>query len=679
MEGEVLSNRYEIEDRIGEGGMALVYRAKDRLLHRWVAVKILRDQYASDEDFVERFRREAQAAASLSHPNVVNIHDVGEVQDTYYIVMEYVRGINLKELIRKEGKLTPELSVAIALQVAAALGHAHRNHLVHRDIKPHNILITDEGRVKVTDFGIARAVSTSTLTQTGLVIGSVHYFSPEQARGGVSSEQSDIYSLGIVLYEMLTGKVPFTGETPIAVALQQLQDPVPSPRKVDPSIPKPLEDVILKALAKEPQDRFRSADEFIQALQETGIETHVSVTWGNGETGESSGGWEATRMVPATKSEEATRIHGLEGGERVSKSKRSRSPARRRTRAFAILFLIAFLGGLFWAASYLPQLIFPAEVSVPDVAGLTVTEARLALEKQGLELAVDKEIDSLEVPAGRVIRQDPAANRRVKEGRTVWVVVSRGPRLVEVPSVVGLHLEEAKERITQAGLVVGVETPVLEPTVLQEYIVSQSPQPGTFLEEGLAVDLMVSRQEAGLPLVVVPDVQGEPLEDAKARVRRLGLTIGNVWSDTDQSLAPWAVILQNPGPGEKVPQNSPIDFVYNSWRTGQPAQKPPADFPGSSGEGRPGMTDDIQEGTGTISAGDTRDHVREASVQVTVPPGPDQEVVVVVIDALGAREAYRGTHSGETTVTRHLRGYGADARIQVYIDNFKVSETGFPE
>ncbi|NMB11853.1 MAG: Stk1 family PASTA domain-containing Ser/Thr kinase, partial [Firmicutes bacterium] len=298
MEGEVLSNRYEIEDRIGEGGMALVYRAKDRLLHRWVAVKILREQYASDEDFVERFRREAQAAASLSHPNVVNIYDVGEVQNTYYIVMEYVRGINLKELIRKEGKLTPELSVDIALQVAAALGHAHRNHLVHRDIKPHNILITDEGRVKVTDFGIARAVSTSTLTQTGLVIGSVHYFSPEQARGGVSSEQSDIYSLGIVLYEMLTGTVPFTGETPIAVALQQLQDPVPSPRKLDPSIPKPLEDVILKALAKEPQERFRSAEEFIQALQKTGIETDVSVAWANGETGESLGGWEETRMVP---------------------------------------------------------------------------------------------------------------------------------------------------------------------------------------------------------------------------------------------------------------------------------------------------------------------------------------------------------------------------------------------
>lgn len=671
MEGEVLSNRYEIEERIGEGGMALVYRARDRLLHRWVAVKILRDQYASDEDFVERFRREAQAAASLSHPNVVNIYDVGEVQDTYYIVMEYVRGINLKELIRKEGKLTPEQSVGIALQVAAALGHAHRNHLVHRDIKPHNILITEEGRVKVTDFGIARAASTATLTQTGHVIGSVHYFSPEQARGKVTSEQSDIYSLGIVLYEMLTGTVPFTGETPIAVALQQLHEPVPSPRRLEPGIPESLEEVILKALAKEPKDRFSSAEEFILALEKTGIETGVSVAWANGEGGDSLGSWDATRMVPSVPGEEVTRVHEVDRGEKVRKSKRSRSPKKRRGRVFGILFFIAFLGGLFWAVSYLPQLIFPAEVSVPDVAGLTVTEGRLALEKQGLKMAVDKEVESLEVPAGRIIRQDPPANRRVKEGRIVWVVVSRGPRLVKVPDVIGLHMDEARKHITQAGLTVGVETPVFEPTVLYDYVVSQSPQPESFLEEGLAVDLMISGEDTGRPLVVVPDLQGQPLEEAKARVRRLGLTIGNVWSDTDQSLAPWAVMLQNPGPGERVPQASPVDFVYNSWGTGQSAQKPPKDFRGYSGEAEEGLGDEL--------VAEEREHTRDATVQVTVPPGPEQEVVIVVIDALGAREAYRGIHAGETTVTRHVRGYGNDARIQVYIDNFKVSETGFPD
>ncbi|HHV94577.1 MAG TPA: Stk1 family PASTA domain-containing Ser/Thr kinase [Firmicutes bacterium] len=679
-----MSNRYEIRERIGEGGMAVVYKAKDKLLHRCVAVKVLREQYASDEDFVERFRREAQAAASLSHPNVVNIYDVGEIGNTHYIVMEYVPGINLKELIRREGKLSPERSVSIAIQVAAALGHAHRKHLVHRDIKPHNILITPEGNVKVTDFGIARAMSTATLTQTGQVIGSVHYFSPEQARGGVTSEQSDIYSLGIVLYEMLTGKVPFTGETPIAVALQQLQDPVPSPREIDPTIPKSLDSVILKALAKDPKNRFRSAEEFIRALQDTNLAApFTAARTNNGELGDVQDAWEATRMMPVAEPQEATRIHGLEERRKVSRGKRSRPPKKRRIRALIFLFLVAFLGGLFWAISYLPELIFPAEVTVPDVTGLTVAEARLALEKLGLRLAVDREIES-DVPAGRVLRQDPAANRRVREGRTVWVVVSRGPRLVQVPSVVGLSLEEAKKMIVDSGLTVGVETAVYEPTVLEGYVVSQSPQGGTYLEEGLAVDLMVSRTDAGLPMVVVPDLRGQLLEDAKIRVRRLGLTIGNVWGRSDPSLAPWEVISQSPAPGTQVPQDTPIDFVYNSWSTGQAAEEPPADFEGASrGEERPGedVGGEVQTGSAAQERpiDTTRNRPREAAVQVTVPPGPEQEVVIIVIDALGAREVYRGIHPGESSITRHVRGYGSNARIQVYVDNTKISETEFPD
>lgn len=654
--------------------MALVYKAKDRLLHRRVAVKILRDQYASDADFVERFRREAQAAASLSHPNVVNIYDVGEVANTHYIVMEYVRGTNLKELIRKEGKLDPSQSVDIALQVAAALGHAHRNRLVHRDIKPHNILITEDGRVKVTDFGIARAVSSATLTQTGLVIGSVHYFSPEQARGGLTTDQSDIYSLGIVLYEMLTGQVPFTGETPIAVALQQLQDPVPSPRTLDPSIPKTLENVIIKALAKEPRDRFASTDQLISALQKTGLATGGPIEWHEADATDVAEDWDlATRRVPRTDAEEATRIHGLEREDMVTKKREGSSPKRRRARTFLFLFVIAFLGGLFWAISYVPQLIFPAEVNVPDVVGSTIVEARMALEKQGLKLAVDKEVEDAQVQAGRIIRQDPAAHRRVKEGRTVWVIVSRGPKLSLVPDVVGLHLDDAKAAIRDAGLVVGMETPVFEPSVLKDYIVSQSPKPGTFLEPGLAVDLMVSQEDTGRPLVVLPDLRGESLEDAKARVRRLGLTIGNIWGEVHRSLPAWEVTAQNPAPGTKVPQHSAVDFVYNSWGTGQPAEKPPAGiFDDQADDGSRAITDEDEV------VGTTND-MKEASVQITIPPGPEQEVVVVVIDALGAREVYRGKHAGETTITRHVRGYGKDAKIQVYIDNFKVSEKGFPD
>ncbi|NLK07389.1 MAG: Stk1 family PASTA domain-containing Ser/Thr kinase [Firmicutes bacterium] len=668
-----MSNRYEIDKRIGEGGMAIVYKAKDRLLHRWVAVKVLREHYASDVEFVERFRREAQAAASLSHPNVVNIYDVGEIANTHFIVMEYVRGINLKELIRKRGKLTPSRAVDIGLQVVAALGHAHRNGLVHRDIKPHNILITEDGQVKVTDFGIARAASSATLTQTGLVIGSVHYFSPEQARGGLTTEQSDIYSLGIVLYEMLTGQVPFTGETPIAVALQQLQDPVPSPRKLDPSIPKLLENVLYRALAKEPRSRFPSADSFMMALKKTGLAAEDPIYLHEEPSGAPTQKWDAvTRKVPAADAEEATRIHGLERGESVSDKKRKTTSKRKRTRIFLVLFGVAFLGGLIWGISYLPQLIFPAEVNVPDITGLTVMEARTALDKERLKLAVDKEVPDADIPAGQVIRQDPAARRRVKEGRTVWVVVSTGPRLKQVPDVEGLHVDEAKELIKKAELSVGMETPVFEPSVLVDYVVSQSPKPGTFLEEGLAVDLMVSQDNMDRPLVILPDLRGESLEEAKARVRRLGLGIGNVWGEVHRLLPAWEVTAQRPGPGTKVPQGSAVDFVYNSWGTGQPAESPPEDIFEEMVEDETVV--DVYEDEPVDGSQD----MREAGVQITIPPGPEQEVVIIVIDKLGAREVYRGKHAGDTTITRHVRGYGKDARIQVYIDNFKASEKEFP-
>lgn len=250
MIGQDLGGRYEILTRIGGGGMALVYKAHDVLLNRKVAVKVLRQQFVHDEEFIRRFRREAQSAAALSHPNVVSIYDVGQEEDTHYIVMEYIEGHNLNEIIQERAPLQPDEAVRIAMQIADALDHAHQNHIIHRDIKPHNILIGKNGRVKVTDFGIARAVTSSTITQTGSVIGSVHYFSPEHAKGINTGEKSDLYSLGIVLYQMLTAKLPFLGESPISVALKHLQENFEEPRIVNPHIPQSVENVILKAMRK---------------------------------------------------------------------------------------------------------------------------------------------------------------------------------------------------------------------------------------------------------------------------------------------------------------------------------------------------------------------------------------------------------------------------------------------
>ncbi|EJW17525.1 serine/threonine-protein kinase PrkC [Paenibacillus alvei DSM 29] len=267
MIGTILSGRYEIITRIGGGGMALVYKALDNLLNRYVAVKVLRQQFVHDEEFIRRFRREAQSAASLSHPNVVSIYDVGQEEDTHFIVMEYVEGHNLNEIILERAPLQVDESIRISTQICDALDHAHQNHIIHRDIKPHNILIGRNGRVKVTDFGIARAVTSSTITQTGSVVGSVHYFSPEHAKGVSTGEKSDLYSLGIVLYQMLTGQLPFLGESPISVALKHLQEPFDEPRAVNPHIPQSVENVILKSMRKNPAERYQSAAEMMRDLE----------------------------------------------------------------------------------------------------------------------------------------------------------------------------------------------------------------------------------------------------------------------------------------------------------------------------------------------------------------------------------------------------------------------------
>ncbi|WP_040948595.1 Stk1 family PASTA domain-containing Ser/Thr kinase, partial [Gorillibacterium massiliense] len=267
MIGQTLSGRYEIIEIIGGGGMALVYRARDILLNRIVAVKVLRPQFVHDEEFIQRFRREGQSAAALSHPNIVSIYDVGQRGDIHFIVMEYVEGTTLNDLIKERAPLQVEEAVNIASQICDALDHAHSNQIIHRDIKPHNILIGRNGRVKVTDFGIARAGASSSITQTGSVVGSVHYFSPEHAKGTLAGAKSDLYSLGIVLYQMLTGKLPFSGESPVSVALKHLQENVPEPRKVNPLIPQSVENVILKAMRKNPDNRYQSAREMLADLE----------------------------------------------------------------------------------------------------------------------------------------------------------------------------------------------------------------------------------------------------------------------------------------------------------------------------------------------------------------------------------------------------------------------------
>ena len=383
MIGEKLVNRYEILEKVGDGGMALVYRAKDTLLNRIVAVKVLRDQFSTDMEFVERFRREAQSAASLSHPNVVNIYDVGQTDTAHFIVMEYVQGENLSAVIREKGALSEHFVVSVSLQIARALSHAHQHGIVHRDIKPHNILITQEGQVKVTDFGIAQAMSAANLTQTGVVLGSVHYFSPEQARGVNVTSSSDLYSLGVVMYEMLTGRQPFRGDTPIAIALKQIQEnPVPL-RQHLPELNRSLEQLVMRLMAKEPSQRPQDADEVARALQRIERELDADSLQ------------EHTVVLEAIDApdKEVDEVAGKKGkGRRRKKAK----PRRGGT----IILVLALLIGFGWGMMKIVPMISSGEdVQVPAIVGLSTAEAERFLQAAGLLLSVEQEVRQ-QHPAG---------------------------------------------------------------------------------------------------------------------------------------------------------------------------------------------------------------------------------------------------------------------------------------
>ncbi|WP_183600408.1 Stk1 family PASTA domain-containing Ser/Thr kinase [Paenibacillus phyllosphaerae] len=462
MIGHELGGRYEIITRVGGGGMALVYKAHDILLNRNVAVKILRQQYTHDEEFIRRFRREAQSAAALSHPNVVSIYDVGQEGETQYIVMEYIEGQNLNEVILERAPLQADEAVHIALQICDALEHAHHNQIIHRDIKPHNILIGKNGRVKVTDFGIARAVTSSTITQTGSVLGSVHYFSPEHAKGVSTGEKSDLYSLGIVLYQMLTGQLPFLGESPISVALKHLQETFEEPRKVNPYIPQSVENIILKAMRKNPGDRYSSATEMLRDLETCLSPNRLNepkITFSSDHAD-----FEETRVMPAIRgniAEPSLPQASTGRTETVAESVDNRSEAKgtseqpRKRKWIKPVSIVAstliIIGLVFWGAQTVLSWFEIEEVDVPYVVGKTEEEAVAELEKVGLKLQVPTVYMEKDIPEGQVYDQSPS-NQRVKVGAAVKLFVSSGPHMEQLSNYVGKSYAGVKEELLALGI-----------------------------------------------------------------------------------------------------------------------------------------------------------------------------------------------------------------------------------
>ena len=615
-----LDNRYTILERVGGGGMADVYRAHDQLLDRSVAVKVLRSQFTNDEEFVTRFRREAQAAAKLSHPNIVNIYDVGKDKDSYYIVMEYISGETLKDRIIRDKVLPVETAVQIALEIAEALEHAHQNGLIHCDIKPHNILTTKAGRIKVTDFGIARAVTSATMTQSGTIIGSVHYFSPEQAKGSAIGAKSDIYSLGVVLYEMLTGNVPFQAETPISVALKHLQEEPKPPREYNPDLPPLLEALILKAMAKDPAMRFADISEMIADLR------LVQHYLRDDSTRRLSREDYPTQVLP--------RIVVADSDNNTDKrTEPSPDLQRKKSRLWVILpllFLLSAVGaylvvGKFWSAN---------DVIVPSVVGKNVEIARTLLMEKNLRVTVNESFHD-KMPPGQVISQNPEAGTTVKEQRAITLVVSKGGESTAVPDLRGLNRRDAELQIKNAGLLLGRIDEQYSATDKPDTVINQNPRSPAQVAKGTTIDLSISKGQEPKK-IVLPDFRGSPLATIASQLESLKLKQGKITEIPSDKYPAGVISEQNPAPATEIIEGATVDF--------------------------------------TVSKSSAAATVKRAVVQITVPDGPArQSVQIIVTDTNGRRTAYDSTHKPGDKVEKTIEGTGT-VRVQVYINNVLLQE-----
>ena len=631
--GKYIGSRYEILEKIGNGGMATVYKAKCHVLNRYVAVKVLKEEFTTDEEFIRRFNVEAQSAAGLTHPNIVSVYDVGHEDGIYYIVMELIQGKTLKQIINEDGALPWKWSVNIAIQIASALEAAHKNNIVHRDIKPHNIIITEDGVAKVTDFGIAKAVSNSTITAFGTTIGSVHYFSPEHARGGFTDAKSDLYSLGVVMYEMLTGRVPFDADTPVSIALKHMQEKAVEPIKLNPSIPFAVNQIIVKAMQKEPSMRYQSATEMLKDL---------SMALKNPE-----GGFVTEENIDSNYTQRIGTITDEmleENKKKTTKKKKGKlkeyfeKHPKMKIVMLALLFIIIFVATIF-ITKFAMDAGTVKSVQIPNLVGKTETEVQEILKGSKFTYEITAEEYNSEYEAGKVISQDPAYrnNYTIKENSKLSLVISKGTEMTIVPKVAGMEYEAAVTELNNAKLKPEKIEEISE-KVQEGYVIKQDPAENTEAKAGDTVKVYVSIGN-GKEQVPVTNVVGKTEADAKKELEDAKLKVEIVY-DEDTTKTDGTVLKQSIGVGEVVEEGTTITLTVNKI-----AQ--------------------IKKGTVNINLKSLLNYSKPSSTTNEIVEVEKAKVEILVGDDV----VYRENHTKDTTkITATIEGKGT-VTVKVKVDD----------
>ncbi len=642
MVGKILGGRYELLEKIGSGGMAVVYKAKCLLLNRIVAVKILRDDLDSSDEFLKRFNIEAQSAASLTNQHIVSIFDVGKDENINYIVMEYVEGQTLKEYIKIHSPIDWKTSVKISMGIADALSEAHKKHIIHRDIKPQNIIVTEDGNIKVTDFGIARVSSGATISVDGDVLGSVHYLSPEQARGGYVDERSDIYSLGVVMYEMLTGKVPFDGDTPVSVAMKQIEQPPVNPCEIIDGIPENVSAIVLKAMSKETSGRYSTVIEMYDDLEKVLSDPNSVVieTKSNDEYMD-----EATKKIPPIKIDNVVIDIPVKDSKKTENKKISNSDKKAIVSALITSLVIVLLLSMFAA-----KMLFPGfnpfgflgsnkEVEVPDLISKTVEEAEAFLEDTNFTIIVKESVENSDKEAGTIIGQYPKAGRKVKGSQSIEVTVAKGGSVIKLKNYENKEFSVAESELRSLGITVKIERTHNE-NIPVDYIISQYPAKGTSLGEGDVVTLYVS-DGVGDGEVVVPNLLGMTKSEAKRRIEQENLVVGS-FDYQNSSKAKDTVIKQSVPGGDSVEEKTVINLVL------------------SNGEG--GNDEDVPTTSG---------NVKEKTLFITLPSDKDEVTVKITSNGSTVYEGIQYPKKNPDFV-KTVSGSG-NVTFEIYIDGSKVA------